>query len=99
MVPDRTAAQSDGRRDASSCAPYRARSAASEAAWPAFVVRCVRLAGVRLVQTIVEYGHGSPGDFVAARDALIPWLAVWLDHPEPIGLDLAEAAQPLADAA
>ena len=78
---------------------YRTRSAITDASWPALVVRSVRLAGVRLVQTMVEYGHGSPGEFTAARDALIPWLAVLLDHPEPIGLDLAEAAQPLADAA
>jgi aminoglycoside phosphotransferase (APT) family kinase protein len=72
---------------------YRASAMTDDASWPAFVIRSVRLAGVRLVQTMVEYGHGSDEEFAAAREALVPWLALWFDQPEAIGLDLAESAR------
>ncbi len=74
-------------------AGYHAASRATRSDWVPLVERSIRLAGVRLVQTMIEHGHGSEEDFRLAEGALMPWTLRFLAEARSFGLELAEAAE------
>ncbi len=51
---------------------YRDRSGASDDEWAALAARSVGMAGVRLVQSLVEYGSVSAAHLAAAEPVLVP---------------------------
>ena len=52
---------------------YRAASGASAARWRALLARSLPMAGVRMVQTLIEYGAMSPPLQAAMEPILLPW--------------------------
>ena len=73
-------------------AGYRDRANPEAGPWRELLRRSVRLAAVRLVQALVEHGHGSGDDLPSAEAALMPWVTDWLARAPAIGAALAEDA-------
>ena len=73
-------------------ASYRAAALTAGTEWPDFVSRSVALAGVRLVQALVKYGHYDVTYLSALEHVLLPRAAMLLENPEGIALELAPAA-------
>jgi Ser/Thr protein kinase RdoA (MazF antagonist) len=71
---------------------YRARAAAPDGAWLELVRRAVALTGVRLVQTLLEYGHYGADQLAAMEPALLPWASELLGAPPQIVATLAQGA-------
>lgn len=70
------------------------RAIAPEHAWPDLAARSVALAGVRLVQTLVEYGHQGADHLAAIEPLLLPWAVELLRAPPAIVAELAHGGQP-----
>ena len=70
---------------------YRAAARLALASWVPLLQRSVRLAGVRMVQTMIEQGHVSDEELSRAEAALIPWSVRFLTHAPAIGFWLANA--------
>jgi Ser/Thr protein kinase RdoA (MazF antagonist) len=71
---------------------YRARASTTDGAWRELVGRAVALTGVRLVQTLLEYGHYGGGHLEAMEPVLLPWAAELLGAPPTIASELAAGA-------
>ena len=65
----------------------------AEDAWRALMRRSARLAGIRLVQTVIEHGHESERELRSAEAVLAPWVMNMLDHASMIGDALAADAR------
>lgn len=68
---------------------YRREAPSPPPEWAALIGRSVAMAGVRLVQTLVEYGHGSEAHLNAIEPILVPWIEALLSDGEAIGSALA----------
>lgn len=79
-------------------AGYRERANLEAGPWRELLRRSVRLAAVRLVQALVEHGHGSGDTLPSAEAALMPWVASWLAGAPAIGAALAEDTEQLRPA-
>lgn len=76
-------------------AGYRAASRLAAPSWASLLESSVRLAGVRLIQTIIEHGHASGQDLHHAEAVLLPWAIRFLEGAHTLGVTLgAQAAQP-----
>lgn len=71
-------------------AGYRAAAGARD--WQPLIERSVVLAGVRLVQTLVEHAHQGAGWLAATEPVLLPWAAALLAAPDAIVAELARGA-------
>ncbi len=70
---------------------YKTTAALGESEWTELVGRSVALAGVRLVQSLVEYGHLGAGFLAPMEPVLLPWAVTLLEAPEAIVSELARA--------
>ncbi len=70
-------------------AGYHAVARPSEPAWRHLMTRSVRLSAIRLVQTIMEYGHESDDVLDQAAALLEPWTLFLLQDARRIGHELA----------
>ena len=59
----------------------------------ALVERSVAFAGIRLVQTVVEYGYAGPDEVRAVEPFLRPWIDVLLGDAEGVGRRLVVAVR------
>lgn len=57
---------------------YRAEIRPTPDVWLALLERSVRFAGIRLVQTVIEHGHGSGGGLFQAEYLLLPAIHAFL---------------------
>lgn len=60
----------------------------------AIVHRGTLLAGVRLIQTISEYGHMSEAEMSAVEPLLVPWASDLLEHHDAIATRVLESVRP-----
>lgn len=72
---------------------YRTAAALPEEEWTRLVRRSVALAGVRLVQALVEYGHQGAAFLAPIEPVLLPWAATLLGAPHAIVSELAHARE------
>ncbi|MCU1408108.1 MAG: hypothetical protein JWM23_188 [Microbacteriaceae bacterium] len=72
-------------------AGYRSGAAPAPDAWQALVERGTTLAGVRLVQTLVEFGHQGAEVLAAVEPVLLPWASTLLNAPRTIVSELARS--------
>lgn len=70
---------------------YRQRTPSSISEWIALVQLGVAMAGVRLVQTLVEYAHAGEGHLANAEPILLPWIEALLSEAPTIGAELARS--------
>jgi aminoglycoside phosphotransferase (APT) family kinase protein len=61
--------------------------------WTALLERSVRLAGVRLVQTTVEYAHTGAAEAAKAEGVLMPWSNWLLTHTQAGAVDLGRGLE------
>ena len=61
--------------------------------WAEFVEQSVQLAGMRLVQSIIEHGHASSQDLQRAEAALLPSSLRFLLQSRAVGRGLARASE------
>jgi len=73
-------------------AGYRAASDFEIESWAWMLQRSVRLAGVRLVQTMIEQGHVSDDELQKAETRLMPWCVRFLTSAPAIAAELARAS-------
>jgi len=73
-------------------AGYRAASDFEIESWAWMLRRSVRLAGVRLVQTMIEQGHVSDDELQKAETRLMPWCVRFLTSAPAIAAELAHAS-------
>jgi hypothetical protein len=69
-------------------ASYRHVAPSADVEWLELVRRSVALTGVRLIQTLVEYGYFDMGYLAAAEPLLLPWAAALLQCPDEIVSEL-----------
>lgn len=77
---------------------YRDALQPEAAGWSALLERSIRLAGIRLVQTVIEYAHASPADAAQAERAFMPWSGWFLAHAQRATVALADAVDDPATA-
>lgn len=68
---------------------YRASAPLTPDAWWSLMQRSVALSGVRLVQTLVEFGHHDEATLRAMTPILLPWATHLLDAPPAVVAELA----------
>ncbi len=71
---------------------YREVAGMGRAAWAGFLGQSIRLAGVRLIQAISEYGHVGPSEMQAVEPLLLPWSADLLHGRGPLATHLVEVS-------
>jgi hypothetical protein len=70
-------------------AGYRAVAAPLPQDWRRLIRRSVALAGIRLVQTLIEYGYSGAQLLPSMKAILLPWSALLLSEPLAIIDELA----------
>lgn len=73
-------------------AAYRRTSGLGDAGWRRLLACATRLAGIRLVQSMIEQGHDAPEQLHAAESALRPWSEHLLARAPGIGRNLEQGA-------
>lgn len=78
---------SDWKRMLALCGPffaaYRSEARLAPEAWRERLERSVRCAGIRLVQTAIEFGHDSPPALLRAERLFLPAIHAFLLEAEP----------------
>lgn len=75
-------------------AGYREAACLSETEWDQRLERSVRLAGVRLLQTLLEIGHFSTDGLTQGEAVLLPWTRYLLQQAEAFAGELLQPATP-----
>jgi len=70
-----------------------ARSLREPAGWPALVELAVSMAGIRLVQGLIEIGHVDPNQMAAAEPVLVASISKLLAQGGNIAIALVDAAE------
>lgn len=71
---------------------YRRAAGHGSLTWTALLVRATRDAGLRLIQSISEYGFVDPVQGAAVRESLLPWSRHLLEHPAAVAAHLDHLA-------
>jgi Ser/Thr protein kinase RdoA (MazF antagonist) len=74
-------------------AGYRESAGLSEAEWVQRLERSARLAGVRLLQTVLEMGHLSADDLAQGEAVLLPWTRYLLQQAQAFATELMRPAK------
>jgi len=75
-------------------AGYAAVAQSTSEEWTQLLTRSVRLAGVRLVQTILEHGHVSPAEIDTVATSLLPWSQQFMGAPALTASALSHGRSP-----
>jgi hypothetical protein len=70
---------------------YRSVARPGLESWTSLLARSTLFAGIRLVQTISEYGHLDPSEMDAIEPLLLPWSAEMMRPGGQLSLDLLSA--------
>jgi aminoglycoside phosphotransferase (APT) family kinase protein len=76
---------------------YRKSVSLDRSRWASLAERGVRMAGVRLVQTIIEYGYASSEDLGVAEAQLAPWMIFFLTQAPEVASRLTGATEVSSD--
>lgn len=72
---------------------YLTSSSLDTFSWASLIERSVRMAGVRLVQTIIEHGYTSPDELQMAEARLAPWMILFLTRTQDVAGRLVNASE------
>jgi hypothetical protein len=79
-------------------AGYYTTARLTQPQWAALIQRSLRLAGVRLVQTIIEYDYAVGQQTASAEAALMPWTTWFFDNGPSVVPQVVHATEKAASA-